>query len=215
MFRDRADAADRLAERLAAWAGQKPLVLGIPRGGVPMARTIADRLGGEVDVVLVRKLRAPHQPELAVGSVDESGWTHHASYAADAGADEQYLAAERERQLTTIRKRRAGYTPLQAPIDPAGRVVIVVDDGLATGSTMIAALHGLRQRKPARLVCAVPVAPPDTLAAVRPYADEVVCLEAPRWFEAVGQFYRTFDQVSDDEVVAALVGHAGPSPGGG
>jgi predicted phosphoribosyltransferase len=204
MFRDRQEAADQLADRLQAYQGHKPLVLAIPRGAVPMAKLIAERLGGDFDVVLVRKLRAPWQPELAVGSVDESGWTYIAPFAATMGADDKHLAEEKRKQLETIRQRRAQYTPLRPHIDPSGRTVIVIDDGLATGATMIAALHGLRQQKPAKLVCAVPVAPPDTLAKVRELADEVVCLQAPEFFQAVGQFYRDFPQVEDEEVIALL-----------
>ncbi|WP_066708344.1 phosphoribosyltransferase [Curvibacter delicatus] len=204
MFRDRQEAADQLAGSLKAYQGKKPLVLAIPRGAVPMAKLIAERLGGDFDVVLVRKLRAPWQPELAVGSVDESGWTYIAPFAESMGADDKHLAEEKRKQLETIRQRRAQYTPLRPHIDPAGRTVIVVDDGLATGATMIAALHGLRQQNPAKLVCAVPVAPPDTLAKVRELADEVVCLQAPEFFQAVGQFYRHFPQVEDEEVIALL-----------
>jgi predicted phosphoribosyltransferase len=206
MFRDREEAASMLADRLAGYQGRNPLVLAIPRGGVPMARLIADRLGGELDVVLVRKLGAPLQPELAIGSVDEAGCTYLAPTAELVGADDAYVAEEREAQLKTIRERRERYTPIRSPIDPAGRVVIVVDDGLATGATMIAALHGLRKRAPAKLVCAVPVAPPETLEMVREMADEVVCLEAPEFFRAVGQFYGSFPQVEDDEVVGLLGG---------
>jgi len=204
MFRDRLEAAERLAEKLKAYQGKKPLILAIPRGAVPMARIIADKLGGEFDVVLVRKLRAPFQPELAIGSVDESGWTYIAPFAASMGADEDHIASEKQTQMETIRKRRAQYTPIRPPIDPAGRIVIVIDDGLATGATMISALHGLRERKPAKLICAVPVAPPDTLDKVRQMADEVVCLDAPEFFQAVGQFYRHFPQVEDEEVIALL-----------
>ena len=204
MFVDRNDASIRLADRLKAYRGQNPLVLAIPRGAVPMGRTIADKLGGELDVVLVRKLRAPQQSELAIGSVSESGWTYIAPYAQSYGADSDYIEAEKRLQLETIRKRRAQYTPIHPPIDPAGRVVIVIDDGLATGATMIAALHGLRASRPSRLICAVPVAPPDTLDKVADMADEVVCLQAPEYFQAVGQFYRHFPQVEDDEVTEIL-----------
>lgn len=204
MFRDRHEAANRLAEKLKDYQGKNPLILAIPRGAVPMAHLIAQKLGGEFDVVLVRKLRAPHQPELAIGSVDESGWTYLADYAASTGASQDYIESEKQAQLRTIHKRRAQYTPIRPPINPAGRIVIVVDDGLATGATMISALHGLRARKPAQLICAVPVSPPDTLAKMEGLADEVVCLETPEFFQAVGQFYGYFPQVEDDEVIEIL-----------
>ena len=143
---------------------------------------------------------------VAGGAVDESGWTYVAEWAEEVGASRTYLAEETAAQLATMRSRRALYTPARSPIDPAGRVVIVIDDGLATGATMIAALHSVRARHPARLVCAVPVASPESLEKVRPHADEVVCLDAPPFFHAVGQFYATFGQVEDREVVAALAG---------
>ncbi len=205
-FEDRIDAARQLAVALARYRGKNPLVLAIPRGAVPMGRLVAQELGGELDVVLVRKLGAPGNPEFAVGAVDEAGWTYIAEWAAEAGATQAYLADETSAQLATMRARRALYTPSRHPFDPAGRTVIVVDDGLATGATMIAALHSVRARHPARLVCAVPVASPDSLEKVRPHADEVVCLDTPPGFHAVGQFYRTFGQVEDREVVATLAG---------
>lgn len=206
VFEDRTDAARQLVAALARYRGKNPLVLAIPRGAVPMGRLIADALGGELDVVLVRKLGAPGNPEFAVGAVDEAGWEYIADYAAEIGASKTYLAEEADAQLATMRARRATYTPARAPIDPAGRIVIVVDDGLATGATMMAALHSVRARGPKRLVCAVPVAAPESLEKVRPHADEVVCLDTPAAFHAVGQFYRTFGQVEDREVVAALAG---------
>jgi predicted phosphoribosyltransferase len=204
MFNDRIDAAQRLAKALARYRGRNPLVLAIPRGAVEMGRVIADALEGELDVVLVRKLRAPGSPEFAVGAIDETGWAYVAAHAAGAGADAKYLEREKREQLATLQRRRREYTPARPPIDPAGRVVIVVDDGLATGATMIAALHAVRTKQPAKLICAVPVAPPESLEAVRPYADDVVCLDTPAGFFAVGQFYREFNQVEDDEVIRLL-----------
>lgn len=203
-FLDRADAAGQLAGALRAYRGKNALVLAIPRGAVPMGRVLAQKLGGELDIVLVRKLRAPHSAELAVGAIDESGWAYVAGHARSVGADDAYLREEKARQLETLRRRRTQYTPQRAPRDAAGRVAIVVDDGLATGATMIAALHAVRAKKPARLVCAVPVAASDSLEAVRPYADEVVCLSTPREFHAVSQFYDAFAQVEDEEVARLL-----------
>lgn len=204
MFASRTDAARRLAEPLGRYRGKNPLVLAIPRGAVEMGRVLADALGGELDVVLVRKLRSPTSAEFAIGAIDESGWAYVAPYAAQYGADAAYLEREQRTQLETLRRRRVEYTPARPPIDPKDRIVIVVDDGLATGATMLAALHAARAKAPARLVCAVPVAAPDSLALVRPHCDEVVCLEAPPEFYAVGQFYREFAQVEDEEVVALL-----------
>ena len=204
MFHDRRDAAIRLAERLKDYKGRNPLILAIPRGAVPMAKIIAEALQGDFDVVLVRKLRAPWNPEFAIGSVDESGWTYIADYAADAGADKAYIEGEKQAQLAVMRERRRQYTPVRPPADPAGRIVIVIDDGLATGATMISALHGLRESQPQKLICAVPVAPPETLSKIAALADEIVCLEAPADFSAVGQFYAHFPQVEDDEVVRIL-----------
>jgi predicted phosphoribosyltransferase len=198
-FRNRVEAAQQLAARLSAYRGQNPLVLAIPRGAVPMARVIADALGGEVDVVLVRKLGAPGNPEFAVGSIDESGWAYVADYAASAGADERYLAAEKKHQLEVLKTRRAEYTAARPPIDPAGR---------------ISALHALRSKKPARLIAAVPVSPPDTLGKVEKLADEVICLEVPDYFMAVGQFYLEFPQVEDAEVIRLLRAGARPHPAG-
>lgn len=202
-FLNRDDAANKLMKKLADYRGQHPLVLAIPRGAVPMAKSLAKALDGDLDVVLVRKLRAPGNPELAIGSIDESGWTYLADYAQQM-AGQSHIDSEKEIQLETMRKRRAQYTPVRPPLDPAGRTVIVVDDGLATGSTMIAALHAIRAKGPKKLICAVPVSPPDTLRKVERYADEVVCLHAPEVFYAVGQFYTDFPQVSDKQVMELL-----------
>jgi predicted phosphoribosyltransferase len=203
-FRDRIEAAEKLALKLANFRGQRPLVLAIPRGAVPMGKVIADALDGELDVVLVRKLGAPGNPELAVGSVDETGHTYVAEHARAMGISDRYLEQEKRAQLETMRKRRSEYTPVRAPIDPAGRVVIVVDDGIATGSTMIAALRAVRARTPKKLIAAMGVAPPETLERMHREADEIVCLEAPPFFYAVGQFFSDFPQVSDEEVIACL-----------
>lgn len=211
-FADRDQAALLLAWALRRRGVERPLVLAIPRGAVPMGRVIADALDGDLDVVLVRKLGAPFHAEFAVGAIDESGWTYVSGHAELAGADHAYLRQEAARQLELIRQRRQRYTPGRGAVPAAGRTVVVVDDGLATGSTMIAALHSARARDPGRLVCAVPVAAPDSLDRVRALADEVVCLAAPAGFQAVGQFYDRFPQVDDAEVIAALATGAPSTP---
>jgi predicted phosphoribosyltransferase len=212
-FEDRMAAAKQLAAALSEYRGKQPLVLAIPRGAVPMAKVIADKLDGDLDVVLVHKLRAPRHPEFAIGSVDESGWIYLADYASSVGATQQYIDAEVSAQLEVMRQRRAQYTPVRPPIDPASRVAIVVDDGLATGSTMISALHAIRAKNPRELVCAVPVASSDALKKVEANADRVVCLSVPAHFQAVGQFYGEFPQVDDEEVIAILAGSTHPQAG--
>jgi predicted phosphoribosyltransferase len=203
-FENREDAARQLAQRLASYRGRNPLVLAIPRGAVAMGKIIATALGGELDVALVRKLTAPMNEELAIGAIDESGWAHLADYAQEVGATPDYIEREKQRQLAVLLRRRATYTPDRAPISPKDRVVIVIDDGMATGETMIAALHAVREKEPAHLVCAVPVAPPSSLHHVAPYADELVCLITPESFGAVAQFYHRFAQVQDEEVIETL-----------
>ena len=203
-FQNREQAAHLLAKRLEKYRGQNPLVLAIPRGAVPMARIIADSLGGEMDVVLVHKLGAPGEPELAIGAVDETGQVYLAEYVHDLEISDDYINAEKQTQLETLRKRRALYTPLRPPIDPCRRIVIVVDNGVATGSTMIAALRAVRAKKPARLIAAAAVASRETLRKIANEADETICLEVPARFYAVGQFFEDFSQVSDEQVVAIL-----------
>ena len=202
-FKSREHAAQLLAERLrASYRNYNPLVLGVPRGAVPMAKIIADALGGELDVVLVHKLSHPEQPELAIGAIDERGNAFVSEWAADLEPD--YLEAEKQRQLSVLRDRRARYTPLRAPVEPRGRIVIVVDDGIATGSTMTAALRAIRARNPKKLVGAVAVAAPDAARAVLHESDAMVCLNVPAEFFAVGQFFDDFAQVTDEDVIAIL-----------
>jgi predicted phosphoribosyltransferase len=202
-FENRAQAAHMLVHRLEQYRGQHPLVLAIPRGAVPMGKIVAEALDGALDVVLVRKLRAPQNPELAIGSIDETG-TVYLDPDTRGLWDETYLEAEKGIQLETLRWRRQVYEPGGAPITAAGRVAIVLDDGIATGSTMIAALRAVRVRQPAKLVAATGVASADALRLVVREADEVVCLETPEILYAIGYHFRDFSQVSDDDVVAML-----------
>ena len=202
-FRDREHAAHLLVERLSMhYKDQNPLVLGVPRGAVPMAGIIADALGGDLDVVLVHKLSHPEQPELAIGAIDENGNAFVSEWAAD--LDPAYLEGEKQRQLGILRQRRAKYTPLRAPIDPHARIVIVVDDGIATGSTLTAALRAVRARDPKKLVGAVAVASKKAARMMLHECDAMVCLNVPAEFYAVGQFFEDFGQVTDDDVIAIL-----------
>lgn len=203
-FVSREQAAELLAEELIQYKGRHPLVLAIPRGAVPMGSLIARLLDGELDIVLTHKLCAPMDPEYAIGAIDESGWVYISPVAARAGISPSYLEQEKERQLDSLKHRRIRFKSGKKPAAVKGRIAIVVDDGLATGATMIAALHAIRAREPARLVCAIPVAPSDTLDRVSELADEVICLQVPDDFRSVGQFYQHFPQVEEDEVIRIL-----------
>ncbi len=215
MFRNREDAGCQLVEKLKGRPLYNPLVLAIPRGGVVTGAVLAHELGAELDVVLSRKLRAPWLPELALGAVSEEGQVYLTRYAQeDLEVTQNYLAGERRYQLAEIARRKKlfrGVRP-QAPI--AGRSVIVTDDGIATGSTMIAALQVVKAQQPREVIVAVPVASPDRLEEVRRWCDDVVCLLCPEDFWAIGQFYEDFTQVEDKQVVDLLrefapVVHAG------
>lgn len=215
-FKDRADAGRRLAAALRDIPMQAPLVLAIPRGGIAVAAPIADELGAELDVVLARKLRAPAQPELAIGAVAEGGQLHldHRT-AMMAMADAAYIERERRTQLGEIVRRARLFRGPRPRARIAGRTVIVVDDGLATGSTMIAALRSARAEGATQLIAAVPVASADALVQIGPLCDRVVCLLRPEVFWAVGQFYEDFEQVEDREVLAELgARQAGEEPAG-
>jgi predicted phosphoribosyltransferase len=207
MFRDRTEAGEKLADALADLALPDPVVLALPRGGVPVAAPVARRLNAPLDLLLVRKIGAPGHEELAVGAVVD-GPVHEAVFNATVlrmlGMDEADFAPVIDRKLAEIETRRAAYLGGAVPVPVEGRTAIVVDDGIATGATVKAALRGLQRRNPASVVLAVPVAPPDSLAELRPLVDRVVCLDAPADFYAVGAHYRDFPQVEDEEVVALL-----------
>jgi putative phosphoribosyl transferase len=207
-FADRRAAGRALAQRLKQLKLQAPVVvLALPRGGVPVAAEVARMLGAALDLVLVRKIGAPWQPEFAVGAVAEG---EPAQIVVDptartmAGLDQAWIDEQARVGLREIARRRQVYLRGRPPVPVEGCTAVVVDDGIATGATMRAALKAVRVRRPARLVLAVPVAPSDTLAELSTEVDLVVCLEQPRPFEAVGRHYIDFRQVGDDEVVAAL-----------
>jgi putative phosphoribosyl transferase len=206
-FADRRAAGRQLAGRLAHLKDRRPVVLALPRGGVAIGFEIAEALAAPLDVVLVRKIGVPWQPELALGAVTDGAAADifvDRDLAARLDIPEDYIESETGRQLQEIERRRNSYCAGRPPVEIAGGTAIVVDDGIATGATMRVALRAVRQRRPDRLVLAVPVAPPDTLAAFRDEADEIVCLDQPPEFGAIGFFYRDFHQMSDAEVTELL-----------
>lgn len=204
-FEDRTDAARRLASALQAEAVDADIVLAIPRGGLPLGRVVADSLGVPLDIVVASKISAPHNPEFAIGAVasDGSAWLDRETIDR-LGVDQAYVEAEREREAERARDKAERYRRGREAPDLAGRTVVVVDDGVATGSTAIAALRLVREQGADRVVLAVPVGPPDTIMALEGEADDVICVETPSSFGAVGQFYDRFDQVTDEEAKAYL-----------
>jgi putative phosphoribosyl transferase len=211
VFADRADAGRQLAAKLEHLRGERVVVVGLPRGGVPVALQVARVLGAPLDVIIVRKLGVPFQPELAMGAVGEDGvrvinW----EVVVVAGLSEEELAAVQARERAQVAARAARYRARRARLALDGQTAVVVDDGIATGSTARAACQVARAHGAARVVLAVPVAPPGWEAGFRGEADELVCVQTPEWFAAIGQFYADFSQVSEDEVIACLEQAAAP-----
>ncbi len=206
-FENRMEAGRQLGERLRLLQLPNPVVLALPRGGVPVGLEVARVLGAPLDLLLVRKIGVPFQPELAVAAVMDGESPIIAvdeRVRAEAGVSRAYIEQRAQQELKEIERRRALYLADRKPIAVADRTAIIVDDGIATGTTMRAALRGLRQRGPARLVLAVPVAPPDTIDELASEVDSIVCLLQPPALGAIGLYYRDFHQLSDDEVITTL-----------
>jgi len=204
-FRDRRDAGEQLAERLTHLESQHPLILGLPRGGVPVAALVAARLHAPLDILVVRKLGVPFQPELAMGAVGEEGArVLESNVIRQVGITAEQIATVEAKERAEIERRATRYRDGRTPVPLAGRVVVIVDDGIATGSTALAAIQVARHRGAARVVLAAPVAAADTARELMSVVDELVCVATPEDFGAVGRFYRDFSQTSDDEVASLL-----------
>lgn len=206
-FTDRKQAGQLLAEEVARRDYADPVVLGLPRGGVPVAAEVASRLKAPLDVILVRKIGVPFQPELAMGAVvdgDAPEFVRNEDVIGQLGITKEEFQQEAERQLKVIEARRALWVAGRARAPIKDKTVIIVDDGIATGATIRASLHALKKGGPKRTVVATPVAPPDTVDSLRQEADDMICLETPEYFGAIGLFYLDFSQVSDAEVTEIL-----------
>ena len=204
-FENREQAGHRLAERLQGRVFVDPLVLAVPRGGVVVGAAVARDLDFDFDVLLARKLRAPYSPEVAVGAVAENGLVYLNESAVEIShLTPEYCNREVAFQVAELERRARLFRDVRASAAITGRSVLVVDDGIATGSTLIAGLQATRAQNPAELIVAVPVAPPERLPSIKHWCDEIVCLSAPDDFMAVGQYYRDFHEV-DDEHAAALL----------
>lgn len=207
LFNDRSEAGRELAIRLSRYKGQDCVVLALPRGGVPVAVEIARALEVPLDLVLVRKIGLPRQPELAAAAVVDGGAPEivvNDEVVANAGLDDAYIAAQAKQELVEIERRRRVYQAGRASVPLEGRTLIVVDDGIATGATVRAALAAMKRKSPKRLILAVPVAAPEALEDLRLLVDEIVCLEVPARFYAIGMHYRDFHQLDDAEVLDLL-----------
>jgi len=204
-FTDRTEAGEQLGKALREREIDVDIVLAIPRGGLPLGRAVADMLDVPLDIVVASKIGAPGNPEYAIGAVasDGSVWRNERAFRGT-GSDEEYFEREREKEAENARQKAERYRGERSEPDLAGKTVAVVDDGVATGSTVRACLEMLRKTDADRAVLTVPVGPPDTVRELRELADEVVCLEMPSNFMGVGQFYERFDQVSDEEAMAYL-----------
>lgn len=207
IFVDREEAGRLLANELLRFKDQQPVVLALPRGGVPVAVEVADALHAPLDLILVRKIGSPWQPELAIAAVvdgDRPETVVNQEIVDQLGIGDSYLKEQEARQLAEIERRRQLYLADRPRAGLAGRTAIITDDGIATGATMQAALHAIRRTQPKYLVLAVPVAPPDTIERLRREVDEVVCLLRPAAFGAISLFYADFHQITDDEIVGML-----------